>query len=258
MNELMQQQTMTSLQIAEIAGKSHNDVMKAIRKMEPAWEKVCQGNFSLTSRIVQQPNGGSREVPCYELTKTECLYIATKFNDEARARLVLRWEELENEARQRWMDEQRFPKAKDGVIGDISPRTVLKTVELCVQMQTEIKSMSSRIAELEQGRQSRREPRHTPNITDTYSPFDIAHRYKLTTQQMNWILFKYGAILVLNNKSYLKAKFAKRGLIMVKNATVPYMRTKDVRLCNYRWTYDGLCFIDRVMSKFNITPVIET
>ncbi|MGV4488068.1 antA/AntB antirepressor family protein, partial [Ornithobacterium rhinotracheale] len=35
--------------------------------------------------------------PQYELTKTECLYIATKFNDEARARLVLRWEALENE-----------------------------------------------------------------------------------------------------------------------------------------------------------------
>jgi hypothetical protein len=29
------------------------------------------------------------------LTKTECLYIATKFNDETRAKLVLRWEELE-------------------------------------------------------------------------------------------------------------------------------------------------------------------
>ena len=34
-------------------------------------------------------------MPCYQLTKTECLYIATKFNDEARAKLVLRWEELE-------------------------------------------------------------------------------------------------------------------------------------------------------------------
>ena len=254
MNELMQQQTMTSLQIAEVTTKNHKEVLRAIRTMEPAWEKVAERKFALGSYLDKQ----GQERPMYALTKTECLYIATKFNDEARARLVLRWEELENEARQRWMDEQRFPKAKDGVIGDISPRTVLKTVELCVQMQTEIKSMSSRIAELEQGRQSRREPRHTPNITDTYSPFDIAHRYKLTTQQMNWILFKYGAILVLNNKSYLKAKFAKRGLIMVKNATVPYMRTKDVRLCNYRWTYDGLCFIDRVMSKFNITPVIET
>jgi phage regulator Rha-like protein len=39
--------------------------------------------------------------PCYSLTKTECLYIATKFNDEARARLVLRWEELELAERKR-------------------------------------------------------------------------------------------------------------------------------------------------------------
>ena len=90
-------QHMTSLEIAELTGKPHNDVLKAIRKMEPAWEKVCQGKFSLTSRIIEQPNGGTREVPCYSLTKTECLYIATKFNDEARAKLVIRWEELESE-----------------------------------------------------------------------------------------------------------------------------------------------------------------
>ena len=44
--------------------------------------------------------------PCYSLTKTECLYIATKFNDEARARLVLRWEELELAERERWMAQQ--------------------------------------------------------------------------------------------------------------------------------------------------------
>jgi phage regulator Rha-like protein len=65
--------------------------------MEPAWENVCGRNFSLTSRTIIQPNGGTREVPCYQLTKTECLYIATKFNDEARAKLVLRWQELEKE-----------------------------------------------------------------------------------------------------------------------------------------------------------------
>jgi phage regulator Rha-like protein len=85
-------QRMTSLEIDQVTGKPHNDVLKAIRKMEIAWRKVCEGNFSLTSRIVVQPNGGTREVPCYELTKTECLYVATKFNDEDRAKLVLRWE----------------------------------------------------------------------------------------------------------------------------------------------------------------------
>ena len=78
-------QTITSLEIAELTGKKHKDVLKAIRNMEPSWEKVCGRNFALTSRTIVQPNGGTREVPCYSLTKTECLYIATKFNDEARA-----------------------------------------------------------------------------------------------------------------------------------------------------------------------------
>ena len=91
------QHMMTSLEIAEVTGKNHKDVLKAIRKMEQAWVDVCGRKFALTSRTVVQPNGGTREVPCYLLTKTECLYIATKFNDEARARLVLRWEELELE-----------------------------------------------------------------------------------------------------------------------------------------------------------------
>ena len=73
-----------------MTGKQHKDVMKAIRKMEPAWEKVCGRNFALTSRPIVQPNGGTREIPCYSLTKTECLSVATKYNDEARAKLVLR------------------------------------------------------------------------------------------------------------------------------------------------------------------------
>jgi Rha family phage regulatory protein len=91
------QHMMTSLEIAEVTGKPHNDVLKAIRKMEPAWAKVAQGNFSLGH--YQDANGQMR--PCYQLTKTETLYIATKFNDEARARLVLRWEELELESQEK-------------------------------------------------------------------------------------------------------------------------------------------------------------
>ena len=92
-----QTQYMTSFEIAALTGKPHNDVLKAIRKMEPAWRKIAQGNFSLGS--YRDPNNQLR--PCYELTKTECLYIATKFNDEARAKLVLRWEQLERQQHDR-------------------------------------------------------------------------------------------------------------------------------------------------------------
>ena len=63
--------------------------------LEPGWEKVQGLKFQLSSRVYNLPNGGTKVVPYYSLTKTECLYIATKFNDEAHAKLVLRWEELE-------------------------------------------------------------------------------------------------------------------------------------------------------------------
>ena len=99
MEEIARKETMTSLDIAEVTGMRHADVMRSIRNMEEAWVKVSERNFALASYKQAQPNGGYKDVPCYVLNKTECLYVATKFNDEARAKLVLRWEELENKAR---------------------------------------------------------------------------------------------------------------------------------------------------------------
>jgi len=90
---VMNAQRMTSLEIAELTGKPHNDVLKAIRKMEEAWMKVNGGKFSLVD--YKDAKGELR--PCYSLSKTECLYIATKFNDEARAKLVIRWQQLEQD-----------------------------------------------------------------------------------------------------------------------------------------------------------------
>lgn len=92
-----QELRMTSLDIAELCGKQHRHVMEAIRKMEPAWVKVHGSKFRLMFREVTIAHGAVRQDPCYTLTKTETLYIATKFKDEMRAKLVLRWEELERE-----------------------------------------------------------------------------------------------------------------------------------------------------------------
>ncbi len=54
----MPEQRMTSLDIAEVTGKPHNDVLKAIRKMEEAWVRVHQGKFSLMQVRMELPNGG--------------------------------------------------------------------------------------------------------------------------------------------------------------------------------------------------------
>ena len=97
-------QSMTSLEIAQVTGKMHKDVMKAIRNMEPAWLKVNGRRFAL----VEYKDSKGELRPCYSLTKAECLYIATKFSDEARARLVKRWYQLEREQLGVKMEEQKL------------------------------------------------------------------------------------------------------------------------------------------------------
>ena len=81
--------------------------------MEPAWEKVHGLKFQLMFREVEIGHGAVREDPCYLLTKTESLYIATKFNDEARAKLVLRWEFLERERLAKQPQQLALPSPKE-------------------------------------------------------------------------------------------------------------------------------------------------
>jgi len=106
--------TMTSREIAKVAGKNHKDVLESIRNMEPAWEKVTGRKFPLS----EYKDSSGRKVPMYELTQRECLYIATKFNNEARAKLIVRWEELEikNLSQSKQLTEDASPYQEETLI----------------------------------------------------------------------------------------------------------------------------------------------
>ena len=89
------EQVITSLDIAKLTGKEHRNVLRDIKNMEPAWEQLHQLKFEQMQIKEKLPNNGYRMRKVYVLTKLESLYIATKYNDQARARLILRWAELE-------------------------------------------------------------------------------------------------------------------------------------------------------------------
>ena len=84
---------MSSREIAELTGKQHGHVMRDIRNMEPAWEKITQSKFGLSEYV----DSTGRKLPEYQLNKDETLYVATKYNDETRAKLIMRWKQLEVE-----------------------------------------------------------------------------------------------------------------------------------------------------------------
>ena len=73
--------------------------------------------------------------PMYILTKTECLFVATKFNDVARAKLVLRWEQLEKE---KLMQQPQQPTVNDSNL-PVDPRNMsrLQILQLALQAEEE-------------------------------------------------------------------------------------------------------------------------
>lgn len=141
--ELFKNKTMSSLEIAELTGKPHNDVLKAIRAMEPAWEKVTKGKFSLS----EYKDSTGRTLPCYELNYQECMYIATKFNDEARAKLVLRWESLETGKAEPMAKQSLTPSELILQLAQINVENERKMKELEVkqnQLQAEVEEIKQR------------------------------------------------------------------------------------------------------------------
>ena len=90
---LHSEERMSSLEIAEVTGKQHAHVMRDIRSLLE--QGVSESNFGLSSYRQFQPNGGYKEVPCYELTKKGCLILASGYDAKLRERIIDRWEELE-------------------------------------------------------------------------------------------------------------------------------------------------------------------
>ena len=213
------EQTMTSLEIAELTGKQHKDVLKAIRNMEPAWAKVCGRNFALTSRIIDQPNGGTREIPCYQLTKTECLYIATKFNDEARARLVLRWQELELREQER-RQQLALP----------SPKKILALADEIIG----------------EGLRMVNEP-----AKDTLTATQVAKTFNMSTYDFNAVLRDMGIQYHRHGRWNICEELEGRGLTAVRTH-VSYSLKGEKKIRTYMtWTLSGLRYLNSKLGYPN-------
>ncbi len=249
----IKKETMTSLEIAEVTGKRHSDVMRAIRNMESSWTKICGRKFALTSQLVNMPNGGKRGEPCFELNKTECLYIATKFNDEARAKLVLRWEQLEKEKRNNGLS---------------VPKSFSQALYLAAQQQEQIERL-----QITNNEQTKQINDLTNTVTDLQSKTDylnvilsskstvtitqIAQDYGMSAKKMNISLYDIGIQHKVNDQWILYSKYLDKGY--VTSSTIDIKRNDGTIFTklNTRWTQKGRLFLYQTLKKKGVLPLIE-
>lgn len=203
-SEIMKQETMTSLEIAEITGRNHKDVMRSIREMEDAWVKVNGRKFAL----VEYKDAKGEMRPCYSLCKTECLYVATKFNDEARAKLILRWEELET---------KEISVAKVPTTFAEALRLAADQAEKIEEQERQLAASSKEIVELS-GTIATMQPKVTYvdkilASKETVTTTQIAQDYGQSAKSFNILLRNFGIQHKVGGQWILYAKYLPSGYV---------------------------------------------
>ena len=245
------QQTMTSLQIAEITGKRHSDVLEAIRNMEPAWERVAQRKFPLGS--YKDSNNQSR--PCYYLNKRECLYIATKFNDEARAKLILRWEELENNARKNLEVLPNFSNPAEAARAwaeqyesrMLETKRADEAEQQVLQLTSEIEKMQPKVSYYDM----------ILNNKSTVLTTQIAQDYGMSAKAFNKILESYRVQHKVNQQWILYAPYISYGYVQSKSVDITHNDGSKSVKYNTEWTQKGRLFLYEILKRNGILPSIE-
>ena len=221
------EQRMTSLEIAEVTGKSHKNVMQSIRNMEPAWKKVNGLKFQLVD--YKDKKGELR--PCYSLTKTECLYVATKFNDEARAKLVLRWKQLEEE------------RLRAGTRPMTDLEIMCRAMEI---MQKSIEQKDQLIADLQP------KANYVDEVLDSVDCLtmtQVAKGLGMTVHDLTTRLLQDGIIYLQSNQYMLYAPYARRGLAATRTHTHRDLFGTVHTHTYLVWTERGKQFIHDHISK---------
>ena len=211
------EQIITSLDIAKLTGKEHRNVLRDIRNMEPAWEKLHQLKFEQMQIRENLPNNGYRLRTVYALTKLECLYIATKYDDVSRAKLVLRWEELEKEDVRRKME-------------DVSASPKLLTTEREI---------------LRKGDEIRREQIEKENAPadGCLTISEIAELLKTSVKDLNQFLVKQDIQFRRDGRYYLTPKYEGSGFAKERSFHYFSLEGEKKERLYLVWTPEGMEFI---------------
>ena len=245
MNDLInsKKEVMTSLEIAEVTGKNHFDVLKAIRNMEPAWEKVNQSKFALVDYI--DAKGEKR--PCYELTKTECLYVATKFNDEARAKLVIRWEHLEKERLSKMIVMPNFTDPVEAA------EAWIEMYKQKQQQEKEVLKLTSKVEAMQPKANYYDTVLQCPDLVTTTQ---IAADYGMSAKAFNKKLAQLGIQRKVHSQWILYANYVGNGYTQSKTHTYDTKDGEKSAMWTY-WTQKGRLFVYDLFKRNGILPLIE-
>lgn len=253
--------TLTSNEVAEMVGRSHDNVLKDVRTILRHLGLVKNDDSSilgeeknyLTPNLAEAKigfddffiestykNSQNKELPNYLLSKKGCELYSTRMTGEKGTRFAVayieRFNEMENHIKQQL------------------PTTFAEALRLAADLEEDKLLLEQKVAEYE------------PKInyldmilgsTDTVTISQIAADYGMSAYQMNKSLNKLGVQHKVGGQWILYKKHMRQGYVKSHTTEIPKSGGGTKTVMNTKWTQKGRLFIYELLKEDDIYPVMD-
>lgn len=243
---LNNKKTMSSLEIAELTGKQHSNMMRDIRNILEQLDERHKFNFELMFKITKLGNNAERKDPYYRLTKKDCLLLASGYDANLRAKIINRWEDLET--------------GKANPVYQV-PHSFSEALMLAAQQQLQIEEQQKQISvmstEIVEMKKKTDYLEIILSSKGTVVTTQIAQDYGMSAKAFNRLLADKGIQRRVNGQWILYAPYMSKGYVHSKSVNITHKDGRpDVKM-NTEWTQRGRLFIYETLKRCDILPLIE-
>lgn len=297
-NDLIQfgesERMMTSLEIAEVTGKSHAHVMRDIRNIIKQINQSTSGlvipddvkddyhrgdrtQYKYLSEKTQNilfdfcfnNNTGSKytiressykdakgeERNMYELNKKACLLLSSGYDVNLRAKIIDRWEELEIKAKANMISLPNFTDPAEAAMAWAKEYREKKVLAI------ENKKLEEENIQLAAENQ---ELKHDKNYLDLImrskallTISQIAQDYGMSGKALNKTLADMGIQYSINGQWILYAKYKDCGYVSSRSIDITRADGRPDVVLHTEWTQAGRKFLYEELKKRGIIPMLE-
>lgn len=240
---------MNSLQIAEITGKAHANIMRDIRNL------IEHGAAEINFDLGEYKDKNNQSRPMYNLTPKGCLLLASGYNVVLREKIIDKLEEYQKkentsitalpdftnpaEAARAWAEqyEQRQIESKRA---DEAESQVLALTQEIETMQPKVTYYDMILSN-----------KSTVVITQ------IAQDYGMSAIRFNQTLYDLHIQHKVNDQWILYAEYLGQGYVQSKPVTITHNDGYKSVKYNTEWTQKGRIFLYEELKRNNILPLIE-
>lgn len=242
---------MTSLEIAEVTGKQHSNVMRDIRSVLK--QGVSQINFELAK--YEDKQGKMRDM--FTLTPKGCLILASGYDALLREKIINRLEKLEKNSKpqlpETYLDALKQLVASEEQKQQLALENKRQAQELEVkdaqitELNTAVSEMQPKVSYVDTILQCK----------DTVQTTIIAQDYGKSAKAFNILLRNFGIQRKVGATWVLYAKHIANGYVQSKTFTYKHKDGTDGARTYSEWTQKGRMFLYDTLKKHGILPMIE-